>query len=46
MTGLPLAGLAPFVALGIPGGYLMQTDALAPAIGTRLALSTCAAASA
>jgi ABC-2 type transport system permease protein len=33
MTGLLLAGLAPFVALGIAGGYLMQTDALAPAIG-------------
>ena len=33
MTGLLLAGLAPFVALGIAGGYLMRTDALTPAIG-------------
>ena len=33
MTGLLLAGLAPFVVLGIAGGYLVQTDALGPAIG-------------
>jgi len=33
MTGLLLAGLAPFVALGIVVGYLVPADALAPAIG-------------
>ena len=33
MTGLLLAGLAPFVVLGIAGGYLVETDALGPAIG-------------
>ena len=33
MTGLLLAGLAPFVALGIVVGYLVLADALAPAIG-------------
>jgi ABC-2 type transport system permease protein len=33
MTGLLLAGLAPFVALGIAVGYLVPSDALAPAIG-------------
>ena len=33
MTGLLLAGLTPFVALGIAGGYLMPTDALTPVIG-------------
>src|SRR5262249_33740557 len=33
MTGLLLAGLAPFVALGIVVGDLVPADALAPAIG-------------
>ena len=33
MTGLLLAGLTPFVALGIAGGYLMPTDAMTPVIG-------------
>lgn len=33
MTGLLLAGLAPFVALGITVGYLVPSDALGPAIG-------------
>ena len=38
MTGLLLAGLAPFVALGIAVGYLVPADALAPAIGGVVAL--------
>ncbi|HEY7431493.1 MAG TPA: hypothetical protein VH641_12275 [Streptosporangiaceae bacterium] len=33
MTGLLLAGLAPFIVLGITAGYLVPSDAIGPAIG-------------